>query len=86
MDGVASGKLIRDALAAVAGVPSRGRPSRVRGIAAARRSADESAMIWPVAALAVLLVGFVVFYGSVLQARLGVGDAEAPRDETLTEA
>lgn len=27
-------------------------------------------MIWPVAALAVLLLGFVVVYGSALQARL----------------
>jgi hypothetical protein len=27
-------------------------------------------MIWPVAALAVFLLGFVVVYGSVLQARL----------------
>ena len=28
-------------------------------------------MIWPVAALAVFLLGFVVVYGSRLQARLG---------------
>jgi len=27
-------------------------------------------MIWPVAALAVLLLGFVIGYGSALQARL----------------
>jgi hypothetical protein len=32
--------------------------------------ADIGRMIWPVAALAVFLLGFVVVYGSVLQARL----------------
>ena len=31
---------------------------------------DIALMIWPVAALAVFLLGFVVVYGSVLQARL----------------
>jgi hypothetical protein len=30
-------------------------------------------MIWPVAALAVFLLGFVVVYGSVLQARVETG-------------
>jgi len=30
-------------------------------------------MIWPVAALAVFLLGFVVVYGSVLQSRLDAG-------------
>ena len=30
-------------------------------------------MVWPVAALAVFLLGFVVVYGSVLQARVGAG-------------
>jgi hypothetical protein len=34
------------------------------------RAADIARMIWPVAALAVFLLGFVVVYGSVLQARL----------------
>ena len=32
--------------------------------------ADIARMIWPVAALAVFVLGFVVVYGSVLQARL----------------
>jgi hypothetical protein len=32
--------------------------------------ADGAHMIWPVAALAVLLLGFVIGYGSALQARL----------------
>jgi hypothetical protein len=35
-----------------------------------RRRADITRMIWPVAALAVFLLGFVVVYGSRLQARL----------------
>jgi hypothetical protein len=30
-------------------------------------------MIWPVAALAVFVLGFVVVYGSVVQSRLEVG-------------
>ena len=34
------------------------------------RRTDIGSMIWPVAALAVFLLGFVVVYGSVLQARL----------------
>jgi len=33
---------------------------------------DRSDMIWPVAALAVLVLGFVVVYGSLVQARLEV--------------
>lgn len=38
-------------------------------------------MIWPVAALAVFLLGFVVVYGSVLQARLEAGTHHrAPED------
>jgi hypothetical protein len=37
-------------------------------------------MIWPVAALAVFLLGFVVVYGSVLQARLEAGTHRAPED------
>jgi hypothetical protein len=37
-------------------------------------------MIWPVAALAVFLLGFVVAYGSVLQSRLGTtrGRSDVP--------
>jgi hypothetical protein len=37
------------------------------------RGADTSHMIWPAAALAVFLLGFVVVYGSRLQARLETG-------------
>jgi hypothetical protein len=37
------------------------------------RRADTSDMIWPAAALAVFLLGFVVVYGSRLQARLETG-------------
>ena len=39
----------------------------------ARRRADMPHMIWPVAALAVFLLGFVVLYGSWLQSRLETG-------------
>ncbi len=38
-------------------------------------------MIWPVAALAVLLLGFVVVYGSVLQARVEAGTASLQRGD-----
>ena len=37
-------------------------------------------MIWPVAALAVFLLGFVIVYGSVLQARVAAGTARVPED------
>ena len=36
----------------------------------ASRLADASPMIWPAAALAVFLLGFVVVYGSRLQTRV----------------
>ena len=39
-------------------------------------------MIWPVAALAVFLLGFVVVYGSRLQARLEPGVTVAARDDS----
>ena len=39
-------------------------------------------MIWPAAALAVFLLGFVVLYGSVLQSRVEAGVA---RDESIGE-
>jgi hypothetical protein len=48
--------------------------------------ADDQRVIWPAAALAVLLLGFVVLYGSALQARLAIdadgdsGDASADGD------
>jgi hypothetical protein len=35
-------------------------------------------MVWPVAALAVLLFGFAVVYGSVLQTRLGAAQDRNP--------
>ena len=41
-----------------------------RGIARTGSAADAPSMIWPVAALAVFLLGFVVVYGSRLQARV----------------
>jgi hypothetical protein len=44
------------------------------------RDADTSRMIWPVAALAVFLLGFVIAYGSVLQARVAGGTFGAPED------
>ena len=34
---------------------------------------DTRAMVWPVAALAVFLLAFVVVYGTVVQARVGAG-------------
>jgi hypothetical protein len=37
-------------------------------------------MIWPVAALAVFLLGFVIVYGSVLQARVETGTSRVPED------
>ena len=41
-----------------------------------------SRMIWPVAALAVFLLGFVVVYGSRLQARLEAGVTGAAREDS----
>lgn len=35
--------------------------------------ADTHRMIWPVAALAVFVLGFVVVYGSLVQSRLDIG-------------
>jgi hypothetical protein len=42
-------------------------------------------MIWPVAALAVFLLGFVVVYGSMLQARIESGLATGGPEEALTD-
>jgi hypothetical protein len=42
-------------------------------------------MIWPAAALAVFLLGFLVLYGSVLQSRVEAGVARGPRDEPRGE-
>ena len=43
-----------------------------------RTRVDTCTMLWPVAALAVFVFGFVVVYGSVLQSRLD-GEAEDER-------
>jgi hypothetical protein len=47
----------------------------------ARPRADTTRMVWPVAALAVFLLGFVVVYGSRLQARLEPGAIVATHDD-----
>ena len=39
-------------------------------------------MIWPVAALAVFLLGFVVVYGSVLHARIEANFAARGHEDT----
>ena len=39
-------------------------------------------MIWPVAALAVFLLGFVVVYGSVLQYRVEAGLTTRRREDS----
>lgn len=51
----------------------------------AEARADDHPVIWPAAALAVLLLGFVVVYGSVLQSRLG-DHAQSVADEPETTA
>ncbi len=43
---------------------------------------DTRTMIWPVAALAVLLLGFVVVYGSRLQARIETGLTSASHEDS----
>ena len=50
--------------------------TRLRLVAGMSREAggvDRCDMIWPVAALAVLVLGFVVVYGSLVQSRLEIG-------------
>ena len=47
----------------------------VTGIAQVPRIVDEASMLWPVAALAGLLLTFVIVYGSIVQARLNPGEA-----------
>jgi hypothetical protein len=39
-------------------------------------------MIWPVAALAVFVLGFVVVYGSALQARVEAGLASRAHEDS----
>ena len=51
-----------------------------RGTRSASQSADTARMIWPVAALAVFLLGFVIVYGSRLQTRLETLTAPAQGD------
>jgi hypothetical protein len=59
------------------------RPRFDRGINPGSLGADTSRMIWPVAALAFLLLGFVVVYGSRLQARLeAVGVTGATHEDS----
>jgi peptidoglycan/LPS O-acetylase OafA/YrhL len=48
-------------------------PGLVTGIAVAGAPVDNRTMIWPVAALAVFVLGFIVVYGSLLQSRLKAG-------------
>jgi hypothetical protein len=43
-------------------------------------------MIWPAAALAVLLLGFVVVYGSTLQSRLETRTARRATEDAPTES
>jgi hypothetical protein len=56
------------------------------GFTPRRQRADMQRMIWPVAALAVFFLGFVVVYGSILQSRAEAGVARAARDEPIGEA
>jgi hypothetical protein len=56
------------------------------GIMLERGRADANRVIWPVAALAVLFLGFVVVYGSVLQSRLEAGVTDGAPDDSATEA
>ena len=51
----------------------------VEGMVRSPQHADTHPMLWPVAALAVFLLGFVVVYGSVLQARIESGLATGGR-------
>ena len=48
-------------------------PGLVVGIAVDGEAVDNRTMIWPVAALAVFVLGFIVVYGSLLQSRLKAG-------------
>jgi hypothetical protein len=48
--------------------------------------ADTDLMLWPVAALAVFLIGFVVVYSSVLQARTETGLATGRREDAFTDS
>jgi len=52
------------------------------GIVPLQPRADTRRMIWPVAALAVFLLGFVVVYGSVLQSRVEAGLTTRGREDS----
>ena len=52
------------------------------GIPPLQLRADTRRMIWPVAALAVFLLGFVVVYGSVLQSRVEAGLTARGREDS----
>ena len=57
----------------------------VEGMVRTPQHADTHPMIWPVAALAVFLLGFAVVYGSVLQARIESGLATGGAEDALTD-
>jgi len=57
----------------------------VVGMVRSPQHADTRPMLWPVAALAVFLLGFVVVYGSVLQARIESGLAAGRPEDALTD-
>jgi hypothetical protein len=52
------------------------------GIVPLQHRADTRRMIWPVAALAVFLLGFVFVYGSVLQSRVEAELTRRGRDDS----
>ncbi len=57
----------------------------VTGIAFAVVTLDRSAMLWPVAALAVLMCSFAIVYGSLVQSRVKAG-LERAADPLLDRA
>ena len=54
-------------------------PHLVTGIVFERFGVDGCAMFWPVAALAVFILGFAIVYGSVVQSRLEANRKESSR-------
>jgi hypothetical protein len=47
-------------------------------MSAVRRGVDRHPMIWPVAALAIGLLAFVIAYGSLVQGRLAARTLDVP--------